>query len=96
MDQNYDNCFPLRLFYDNIQYMQFEWHEAKRQTNIRKHGIDFVDVIRLFDGEAMLLEYSRFSYDEDRFWLVGFLGNVLVIVTYTVCCTQHSLCNDLP
>jgi len=27
----------------------FEWDEAKNAANIRKHGIDFADVINIFD-----------------------------------------------
>ena len=27
----------------------FEWDEAKNQTNVRKHGIDFLDAVRVFD-----------------------------------------------
>ncbi|WP_414710274.1 BrnT family toxin [Pseudorhodoplanes sp.] len=27
----------------------FEWDESKRQTNIAKHGIDFVDAVAVFD-----------------------------------------------
>ncbi len=30
--------------------MQFEWDESKRISNIRKHGIDFLDVPKVFDG----------------------------------------------
>ncbi|MBI5714567.1 MAG: BrnT family toxin, partial [Chloroflexi bacterium] len=30
--------------------MRFEWDEAKRLTNIKKHGIDFSDVPPMFDG----------------------------------------------
>ncbi len=29
--------------------MKFERDEAKRQTNITKHGLDFVDLPSLFD-----------------------------------------------
>lgn len=28
----------------------FEWDEEKNTTNIRKHGIDFHDARRMFDG----------------------------------------------
>lgn len=31
--------------------MKFEWDEVKRQTNIRKHGIDFVDAMRVSPKE---------------------------------------------
>lgn len=33
----------------------FEWDEAKREANLRKHGLDFRDSIYLFDGRPMLL-----------------------------------------
>lgn len=29
--------------------MRFDWDETKNQTNILKHGIDFLDVIEMFD-----------------------------------------------
>ena len=64
--------------------MKFEWDESKRQTNIHKHRIDFVDVIPMFNDEAMTLEDLRFDYGENRFWLIGFLRNALIIVTYTL------------
>jgi uncharacterized DUF497 family protein len=25
--------------------MHFEWDEAKRRTNLRKHGVDFADAV---------------------------------------------------
>lgn len=28
--------------------VQFEWDEAKRKTNLSKHGIDFLDVPEMF------------------------------------------------
>jgi uncharacterized DUF497 family protein len=30
--------------------MAFEWDAAKNAANIAKHGIDFDDAIRIFDG----------------------------------------------
>jgi uncharacterized DUF497 family protein len=30
--------------------MEFEWDEAKRITNIEKHGIDFLDASLLFES----------------------------------------------
>ncbi|MBR6900719.1 MAG: BrnT family toxin [Synergistaceae bacterium] len=30
--------------------MQFEWDENKRQINIEKHGIDFADAVKIFEG----------------------------------------------
>ncbi len=32
--------------------MRFEWAEAKRLENIRKHGLDFRDAHRVFEEES--------------------------------------------
>ncbi len=32
----------------------FEWDEAKRQTNVDKHGLDFRDAHFIFDGRPYL------------------------------------------
>ncbi len=34
--------------------MNFDWDEAKRVNNIQKHGIDFVDVPEVFDGDTVI------------------------------------------
>ena len=49
----------------------FEWDEDKRVENIRKHGIDFVDVSSVFDGDTVMVEDARYNYGERRFvsWL---------------------------
>ena len=31
----------------------YEWDEAKNQANIRKHGIDFRDAVRIFDKPTL-------------------------------------------
>lgn len=64
--------------------MKFEWDEEKRQTNIRKHGIDFVGVEELFTGYTVTMEDSRFDYDETRFITIGLLKGHIVVV-HTEC-----------
>lgn len=60
--------------------MKFEWDEAKRLANLRKHGIDFVDVSAVFDGDIVTVGDDR-SYTEQRFITLGLLqGRVIVIV----------------
>jgi uncharacterized protein len=44
--------------------MEFEWDEDKRLTNLRKHGVDFVDVPSIFDGDTIMVEDSRHDYGE--------------------------------
>ena len=47
--------------------MKFEWDEAKRKSNIEKHGIDFVDTSVLFENVTLTIEDDRFDYGEERF-----------------------------
>lgn len=61
--------------------MEFEWDEDKRLANVRKHGIDFLDVVTVFEGDIVTIEDDRFDYDEQRFLTLGlFKGRVVVIV----------------
>ncbi|MBS1810654.1 MAG: BrnT family toxin [Acidobacteria bacterium] len=63
--------------------MKFEWDEAKRQTNIAKHGIDFVDLPPLFDGLTVLEVDDRFNYGETRFLTLGMLNGIVFLVVHT-------------
>ena len=61
--------------------MKFEWDEAKRKSNIEKHGIDFVDASVLFENVTLTIEDDRFDYGEERFVTFGILeGRVLAVV----------------
>ena len=61
----------------------FEWDETKRQTNIRKHSIDFVDVPSLFDGITVTFEDTRYDYGETRFITLGLLKSHVIVVVHT-------------
>lgn len=63
--------------------MEFEWDENKRLTSIRKHGIDFVDVPEVFDGETVTVKDDRFAYGEQRFVTLGLLKGQVVAVVHT-------------
>ncbi len=41
--------------------MEFSWSETKRAANIKSHGLDFVDVPRVFEAAAYTFEDDRFS-----------------------------------
>ncbi len=61
--------------------MEYHWDEAKRLTNLRKHGIDFIDVPAMFDGDILTVEDDRYSYGEQRFVTFGLLlGRVIAVV----------------
>ena len=62
---------------------KFEWNETKRKANIKKHGIDFVDAPRIFDGYTLTIEDGRFDYGEERFVSFGILDGRVVAVVHT-------------
>jgi hypothetical protein len=63
--------------------MRFEWDEAKRRTNIIKHGIDFADLEPLFEGLTVTVLDDRFDYGEERFVTLGLLNGVVLSVGHT-------------
>jgi uncharacterized protein len=63
--------------------VEFEWDETKRQSNIHKHRIDFIDVRSLFDGYTLTVEDTRLSYDEPRYITVGLVKGHAVVVVHT-------------
>jgi len=52
--------------------MIFEWDEGKRNANLVRHGIDFLDAALLFDGRPVFTAPSPFE-GEERFLTVGTL-----------------------
>jgi len=63
--------------------MNFEWDDAKRISNIKKHGIDFIDVPAVFDGYTLTMEDDRYDYGEKRFVTFGILKARVVVVVHT-------------
>ena len=63
--------------------MRFTWHEAKRESNLRDHGLDFVDVGEVFAGPTLTYEDDRFAYGEERFVTLGLLRSIVVSIVHT-------------
>lgn len=51
----------------------FEFDESKSQTNLSKHGINFVDA-QLLWNDPMLLEIPAKTEDEPRFLVIGLIN----------------------
>jgi uncharacterized DUF497 family protein len=62
--------------------MRLEWDEAKRQSNILKHGIDFVGIDVVFESETVTILDDRFDYGEDRFVTLGLLNGRVVVIAH--------------
>lgn len=64
---------------------KYEWDEAKRQGNIGKHKIDFIDAVQIFEGEAPIYTFpdTRKDWGEDRFVTIGLLHGIEIAVVHT-------------
>jgi uncharacterized protein len=61
----------------------FAWSEAKRESNIAAHGIDFVDAACVFAGITFTYEDNRFYYSERRYVTLGLLHGIPVAIIHT-------------
>lgn len=69
--------------------MRFTWSPAKRLSNLRQHGLDFLDAPRVFEGATFTFEDDRFAYQEQRFVTLGLLSGVPVSIVHTE--TAHEI-----
>lgn len=63
--------------------MVTQWDEAKRQSNLSKHGLDFRDAELIFDHDVWEIEDTREDYGEGRIITFGLLKGRVVILIYT-------------
>lgn len=68
--------------------MNFTWQEAKRKTNLNKHGFDFADAESVFNGPTITEEDARNYHGEQRFNSTGFLGMDIVTICHTETSTE--------
>ena len=54
--------------------MEFEFDEAKSQSNREKHGIDFVEAQELWE-DPQRLEVPARTDDEPRYLVIGKIGD---------------------
>lgn len=62
--------------------MKFIWDETKRQTNLLKHGLDFADAEKVFNGPLVLFEDTRENYGEQRMIGIGLLDYLVVLMVH--------------
>ena len=64
--------------------MVIEWDEAKRHSNLSKHGLDFADAELIFDHDVWEIEDTREDYSEEHIITFGLLKGRVVILIYTL------------
>lgn len=62
--------------------MRYIWDETKRQTNLKKHGLDFSDAEHVFAGPLVLIEDNRQDYGEQRMIGIGLLDCLVVLIVH--------------
>ena len=75
--------------------MAFEWDEEKREANLVKHGVDFLDLAALFDGPTLEIIDDRRDYGETRINCLGEIEGRVFIVTYTWRGQGKSICRRI-
>lgn len=63
--------------------MTLIWDEAKRRSNLLKHGFDFADAEQVLTGITYTVEDKRFKYGEQRFVTLGLLYDTVVYIAHT-------------
>lgn len=61
--------------------MEYEWDDAKRESNLTKHGLDFVDVAR-FDWNSASILPDEIVDHERRCREIGELDGRIVFIVY--------------
>ena len=63
--------------------MRLHWDDAKRDSNLTKHGLDFHDAREVFSGLTVTVKDNRFEYAENRFITLGMLREIVVVIAHT-------------
>ena len=64
-------------------HVRFEWDEAKRRSNLRRHGIDFAVLGEVFEGVPVTYLDDRYDYGEERLITLGLLKGHVVTIVHT-------------
>jgi len=62
--------------------MHYEWDERKRLANLEKHGLDFFEVVDVFESTHVVVPSAHSI--EERFIAIGTFEGRFVTVVYTM------------
>ncbi len=63
--------------------MDFESDENKRQTNLAKHGIDFVRAKEIWEGPVLEIPSPQTHHNEERYSALGAVDGEVIAVVFT-------------
>ena len=62
--------------------MRYEWHAAKAEANLAKHGVGF-EAVHDFDwNHALVTRDRRRAYDQPRFIALGPIGDRIHVLVF--------------
>lgn len=62
----------------------FEWDDDKRESNLRKHGVDFVLAAFVFESRTLVRADERMDYGEQRMIALGETNGMVLVVVYVM------------
>src|SRR5205085_12091465 len=63
--------------------VKFEWDDEKALANLEKHGVSFGEATEVFyDPNALEGEDTEHSYDEARFFIIGYSTSRMLFVVF--------------
>mgnify|MGYP006287598973 FL=1 len=64
--------------------MKFEWDAKKNRANQEKHGLTFEKAQQaFFDPHRIILEDTKHSADEQRYFCIGLVEGLVATIRYT-------------
>ncbi len=63
--------------------MDYEWDEVKRQGNLRKHGLDFMDANLVFEA-SIKVTVDAMHADGDRYADLAEVNGRVLMLVYTL------------
>lgn len=67
--------------------MRFEWDDAKAAANLRRHRVSFEEAAEVFsDPYALDDRDAEHSYDEERFFVIGYSAVRMLYVVFVERC----------
>ena len=64
-------------------HVRFEWDEAKRRSNLWRHGIDFAEVVEVFAHNPVTVVDDRYDYGERRYSTLALFRGRVVTIAHT-------------
>ena len=63
--------------------MNFVWDRRKSRANLMRHGIEFEDAVRIFEGPTLEKADDRVDYGELRVYAIGVVNGLEITLIYT-------------